>query len=432
MLLDSKATLWHSVIATGGLILLTTCWKSHSFTTFNGLATPLFLIAVVCIAATAPRYTISVTKHSLAAFMAFGLWIMAIDVLSAEPIPALAKDTHWFLLPVASLVFGHVFRESPLAFQAIRVGASACIINLLLVLWLESEWYTHWHYPPVFGHIRHLGLSIGFMTLILYAKEERPGFPSILFRASRLLGLALVFWSGTRASILALILCVFVFVWHDRRWAPVFFMEATAAALLSLIPPSAFPKGGLLGSVGKSLSARSLDALSSSRIAIWKTTLIGLLDTGTLWSGVGGNGFIRLQTVYGVTLAKKGHIQAHNGVIQGICDWGLVGVTLAACFLYQSVLGPLLDGLRKGNPTAISGIVYILVTGMLDATLYHLEHLIYLAIAIGLLHSDEGTEPSASITVPSPLIIVFLLSLALPHFGALEYRIGLPWYFPTK
>lgn len=69
---------------------------------------------------------------------------------------------------------------------------------------------------------------------------------------------------------------------------------------------------------------------------------------------------------------------------------GVIGVTLLIGFFYQSTLKPIFGADKSSNATALAGITYILVTGMFDATLYHLEHLIYLVIAVAYLISKKS------------------------------------------
>ena len=421
-----------ALIVLGLLGLQYFSWASHAVTLFNGLASPLFFVLTAYLVVLATQYKVAVSPQSLVFFVLFAAWAVFTDARSGEFLPALAMDSHWFILPLATLLLAQVFREYPLAFQAIRVGAALCIINLLLTLFIETEWHfaNHWHYPPIFGHIRHLGLSVGFLTILLYTRTETAGWVSVFFRICRILGLALVFWSGTRASILAWLCCMAVFVYSDRRWAKQMLIDSLAGLALSLIPTPPLP--GVPNIVVRSLDVASVNALTSSRLAIWQSTLSGLNDIGRLWTGVGGNGFARLQVMHGVVTVAPGHVQAHNIIIQSICDWGLIGFTLLTTFFYRSSLRPIYAECKHYDPTALAGVVYLLITGMLDATLYHLEHLNYLAIALAYLFSQKQVWNANGIVLPAPLVIALLLGLALVHALTLDYRIGLLWYFPTQ
>ena len=69
---------------------------------------------------------------------------------------------------------------------------------------------------------------------------------------------------------------------------------------------------------------------------------------------------------------------------------------------------------------------------MLDATLYHLEHLIYLAIAMAWLISQKPYQDEKRIAIPAPVVFALVLGLALIHTQTFDYRIGLYWYFRTE
>ena len=430
-----------ALIVLGLFALFWFCWASHSRTLFNGLASPLFLALAAYLVVLATQYKIAVAPSSLLLFSLFAAWAVFADARSGEFLPALAMDSHWFILPLATLLIAQVFREFPIAFQAVRIGAALCIINLLLTMAANAEWYDNWHYPPIFGHIQHLALSIGFLTVLLFVKNEMAGWVAIFLRVSRILGLALVFWTGSRSSLLAWLCCVAVFIYSDRRWAKTLLVDCGIAIALSYIPPPPFPKPfgklpRILGGVQlDSLDKVTLDTLTSLRLTIWKSTLSELNKIGRLWTGVGGNGYARLQVMYGAEINIPGHfrhIQAHSAIVQSICDWGLVGVTLLTSFLYQSMLRRIVAERKQNDPTAVAGVVYLLVTGMLDATLYHLEHLVYLAIALAWMISQKASRDEKRIVLSGSVVMALVLGLALIHTQTFDYRIGLGWYFPTQ
>lgn len=414
-------------------------WGSHSRTLFNGLATPLFFALAGYLVVLATQYKVTVSPRSLILYSLFVAWVVFTDARSGEFLPALAIDSHWFILPLATLLMAQVFREYPLAFLAIRVGAALCIINLIITMAVNAEWYDNWHYPPIFGHIQHLALSIGFLTVLLFSKDEMTGWIPVFFRLCRILGLAIIFWSGSRALILAWICCVATFIYADRKWVSVLFIDSLAAIALSFIPAPPFPKpeGKLPRILGgsqlvSSLSQVTADSISSFRLSIWQSALSGLDSIERLWTGVGGNGFARLQVMHGIKIHIPGHVQAHNGIVQSICSWGLIGTTLLTGFFYQSTLKPIIADRKINNPTALAGIIYILVTGMVDATLYHLEHLIYLSIALAYLISQKPLPETKTIAIPAPFVVALIAGMMLIHTQTFDYRIGLYWYFRTQ
>jgi hypothetical protein len=428
-----------TLMVLGLFALLWFAWSSHAVTLFNGLASPLFFALAAYLVFLASQYRIKVSRSSLVLFMLFAAWVVFVDARSGEFLPALAADSHWLVLPLASLLIAEVFREYPRTFEVVQVGAALCIIYLLLTLFTRAEWFDNWHYPPIFGHIRHLGLSIGLLSIFLYAKTDTTSWISTFFRLSRILGLALVFWSGTRASILAWLVCMVAFIFADRNHGKTLFLDSAAGFMLSLIPEPPLHgqsydlmQRSLLEVLQRTHDTKTLDSLSSLRLSIWKSTISGLIEIEKLWTGVGGNGFARLQVAYGVAITPPRHVHAHNFIVQSICDWGLIGLGLFTAFIYQSTLKPVIAAGRKYDPTAMAAIIYLVVTGMLDATLYHLEHLTYLAIALAYLISKRCVKESNNIHISGAMVVVFIVTLALIHMLAIDYRIGLFWYFPTQ
>ena len=419
-----------TLMVLGLFAVLWFAWSSHAVTLFNGLASPLFFALAAYLFFLATQYKIKAKSSLLVLLILFATCVVFVYARSGEFLPALAIDSHWLVLPLASLLIAEVFREYPRAFEVVQVGAALCIINLLLTLFTMAEWYDNWHYPPIFGHIRHLGLSIGFLTVLLFKKAATTRWVSLFFRLSRILGLAVVFWSGTRAAILAWFFCIAVFIYTDKNWAKTLLIDSAAAIALSLVPNPPLPN--IASVLGRSFGVASADAATSFRLAMWQSTLSGLNDIGRLWTGVGGNGFARLQVMHEVVISARGHIQAHNIIVQSICDWGLVGLMLIVSFSYASTLRPIIADSKDNNPTALAAVVYLLITGLFDATLYHLEHLTYLSIALAYLFSQRSTENSKNIEIPAAIVITFLFVSVLIHAQTIDYRIGLYWYFRTE
>lgn len=432
----SWANLRQAAAILGLFGLLWFSWASHAYTRFNGLASPLFFALAAYLAFLATQYEVRATRSSFLLYLLLAGWIVFVDSLSGDILPALAKDTHWLILPLACLLIAKVFREYTRAFEFIQIGAALCFINLLLTMVVMAEWFDNWHYPPIFGHIRHLGLSIGFLTILLFARTEASARVGAFFRISRILGLAIVFWSGTRASILALACCMLIFVWIDRTWLRVLLIDAALAIALSLLPPPAFPVNEWTpGTVARTLNTISgetptLAVATSGRLGIWQSTVAGLSDIGRLWTGVGGNGFVSLQNLHGVEITVRKHIHPHNAIIQIVCDWGIVGLALLAVFFWQSTLRPIIGRARHNNPTALAGISYLLITAMFDATLYHLEHLLYLSIAVACLTTRESTDsPGKVVQIPPVVVMAFISFLAALHTQTLDYQLGASSYF---
>jgi hypothetical protein len=433
-----RSSLRQALIVSGAFALLWFSWDSHARTIFNGLASPLFYALTAYLCFLSAHYALVVSKKSLILFSIFAAWAVFADARSGEFFPALAVDTHWLVLPIAVVLIARALREFPQTLVFLRIGAGLCIVNILLTMYFNAEWYDNWRHPPIFGHFRHMGLSIGFMTLLLCVRDETTGILPLFFRATRILGIALVIWTSSRAALLAWAIAFPFFFLADRGLAKTLIVDLAIAALLAQIPAPPSPNTSGVGIVKRTLSAASPASrdILSGRLGIWESTLSALDRVGGLWTGLGGNGFIRLQVMHGGAIRPPGHVHPHNFIVQAVCDWGIVGTALFGLFFLRSTLKSILADWRRNDPAALSGVIYILTTGMLDATLYHLEHLDYLVFALAWLFSRKaptgGAGTGDTIKIPAAPVLALLVGFAVVHWLARDYRTGLGWYFSTQ
>lgn len=70
-------------------------------------------------------------------------------------------------------------------------------------------------------------------------------------------------------------------------------------------------------------------------------------------------------------------------------------------------------------------LVFLLVTGLLDGGLYHLQYLFFAAIAFALLAAStrEGASGWNRVAVPRPGIAVLLIAAMLLHGVMRDYRV---------
>lgn len=430
-----------ALVILGLLCLQYFAWASHSLTLFNGLATPLFLALAAYLAILATQYRIKARPRSLCLYLLFAAWVVFADAQSGEFLPALAKDAHWLTLPIACLLIACVLREYASARTLFRIGASICIVYFLLRAYVDAEWYDTWRRVPVFGSPRHLGLTMGIASLFLFGSREQNQALRIVFRIVRILGLATMFWTGTRSAILSWGICMAVILYCDPKQVWEMVLDNCIAIGLSFLQPPPYHTGEnalpqfLGGTPIRPINEVTLDSLSSARISIWWSSIRSIDEQGRLWIGVGGNGFARLQTLYGGAISYPGHVQAHNAIVQSICDAGITGTLILLGFAWSTLWQPIVACLKKKDALPVAGITYITITGMLDATLYHLEHLVYLSILIGLLyagHGQAGQRETTTIRIPPQVTCLILIFLSVAHLMTLDYRIGLYWYFPTQ
>ncbi len=313
-----------------GIPLLTICaWSFFSLFIFNGLASQLTLILVGYLMMLVRRFSISATPSTVVLYIAFAASTSYSAHLSGEFWPALAVNTHWLLIPLAVALIAEVVRKHPEAIDLFRIACAASILYYFAKMYMESENYIFWRFVPVFGSIRHLGMSIGFFLVFLYWKTDESASASTFFRIVRVAALTLVFWSGSRASMLAWFVCALTIAFGERSLIKALAIDTVIAILAAASLPPPYGNLGLFSAVfERSASATSLDGLSASRITQWQSTLAHLINNDLFWWGNGGNGYVRIQTLGGAKLLPLGHVHPHNFVIQALCEWGAVGLLI--------------------------------------------------------------------------------------------------------
>lgn len=412
--------------------LIVFAWSSFSIFVFNGLSSPLFVCIIFYLVVAACYFDLRATPVAAGLFVCFAISSSSSGAGTGEFWPSLAINTHWLVFPVAVVFFSQLARSYQETVALLKIAAAVSIVYVVAKIFMEAENYWHWRYPPVFGHIRHLGLSIGFMVVILYCKSPGNAWTKYFFRAVRLIGLCLVFWTGSRSAFFAWAICVAIMAYGDKSLLKPLLVDSAIAAIGALLLPPAMPNFGFLDGFMRSSRARSVDELSSLRLSLWHSTLTYINNNDLLWRGAGGNGFIRIQTLFGADITPPGHIHPHNFVVQALCDWGIIGTFFFLAFAICTIHKLPVQAIVRGNPAATAAAVYIVITGMLDATLYHLEHLLYFACALALCLSSAEIAKERGLLVPRYLVIGGLLMLLIPHLLSIGYRIGMIWYFPTS
>lgn len=415
--------------------LLSFTWNSHSLTLFNGLATPLTFAVCGYLLVTLPLASgWVVEKKNLIIFLLLAAWVLVADTRSGEFLPALARDTHWLLAAFLSVSITHLFRRLDHVMGVLQFVAATCILVLLLKLLATADTHVHWLLPPVFGHIRHLGLTIGMFTILLYLPGGDSQRAKLFCRLARIAGMSLVIWSGTRASILGILIAVSIIglLLKEKRFLIEVVTDIAIAALLSRIPPPALPDAYDI--MGRAFGAKSLNELSSFRLSMWADAINWLAGHERLFLGAGGNGFARIQTMWHAQIFPPDHIQPHNIVVQILTDWGIPGLALSLALMFSILLGSVkclcADASRS---LAFGALGYIFVTSMFDATLYHLEFLMYFSTIMGVIKASNQTGIKAdTVCIPKGIVVAVLISVIGIHLSVAEYRIGLPWYFPTR
>ncbi|MFZ2627849.1 MAG: O-antigen ligase family protein, partial [Rugosibacter sp.] len=354
------------------------------------------------------------------------------DALSGEFLPALARDVHWLILPLLAVLYKPLFArsEEPLKMLQVAVALSLMIICYRLIDGADGVY--NWVRPPIFGHIRRLAMTAGLMSLFLYYDVEYRRYERWLLIVGRILGLALLLWSGSRGALLAWLLGLCTFIWFSAQQSRLrgWFSEAGIAFALALLFDVGSPFlgvfGGLFRSWNQAMDIGTIDGISSGRLTLWLKTLGALQDPYTALFGAGGNGFVRMQLMTWKSLV----FHPHNIILQVLLDWGIGGLCLLLWLVKQGLPPRATWKPGKGNAAGLGAalMVFLLVTGLLDGGLYHLQYLFFAAIAFALVAQPataipcDGKSIAKKIAIPRLGIACLLFVAIFLHWAVRDYR----------
>jgi hypothetical protein len=210
-----------------------------------------------------------------------------------------------------------------------------------------------------------------------------------------------------------------------RGWC----LEVSVAIALALLFDVGDPSMGFLNAFFRQWSTGTIDGMSSGRLTLWLKTLDALRDPYTLLLGAGGNGFVRLQLMWDAQ-----SFQPHNIILQVLSDWGIGGFLLLVLLIKQGIPERLAWKASKDGEVLLGAalMAFLLVIGLLDAGLYHLQYLFYAAIAFALVAkpvshgalNDIGVIKR--VNIPSLIIVILLLAVMFLHWAMRNYRADWP------
>jgi O-antigen ligase len=280
-------------------------------------------------------------------------------------------------------------------------GAMAAAVQtyflLLIFYWLSldqprlHDWVAG---LPLFPNIRHLGhyLCVGMVCSawgFLAASSRRRWF----FLPSFFVTTTLLMWSGGRgaavAAVMGMVLLLPAFPWSSkaRHWRVLLLCMPLALLLSECFVAGTSAALGWLSVFHNAAATHSLEALSSGRISIWRDVVEHI--TQRPWLGWGGEAFYRLDI-------RPGMLHAHNGPLQLMLEWGLLGSALLGALMASvlfkggrqygaahTVVAPQTLGLGLGLGVALAGALLIL--SLVDGVFYFSTTMALLAAALGVV-----------------------------------------------
>jgi len=386
-------------------------------------------IAVLCLVML-PVTEVHIHRRTLLAYAAFLAWVVFSDAISGEYLAALARDFHWLILPLLVVLYAQLFARSGDTLKVLQLAVALSLPAIFFYLLNAAGTIDHWVYEnPIFGNVRRMAMTAGLMIVFLYYDA---GYrEKWLLTLARTVGLGLLFWSGSRGAILAWGLGLLTFAWHTGQWSRLraWSLEAAAALFLAILFDVGDPQMGILGGVflrtwSKAVVGGTVDVVSSGRVAWWLKTLGALQDPQVALLGAGGNGFVRLELWY------RQIFHPHNIILQVLTDWGAGGLLLLSWLVKEGM--PKCLGRTGKDSVAGLGLalmVFLLVMGLLDGGLYHLQYLFFASIAIALIASAAPVERCVKpIAIPRLGIAVLLFASMFLHWSMRDYRSESPMH----
>lgn len=248
---------------------------------------------------------------------------------------------------------------------------------------------------PGFTHIRILGFSLALALAAatgLWAGETGRG-RALLFAAMAAMAAAL-FWSGGRGALAALALPLPVLALVVRPLRPGL-AALCAALLLGVLAAGLLPGGaaefGLFGRLAGSAGSASADALSSGRLAIWRTLFAATAEAPFL-----GHGAAQTHWILAASGEHKvAHVHAHNLVLDAALALGWPGTALAGLLAAIAWLRWLLRARASGDALHAAGLATVtafVVFALVDGVYVYWQGLLPLALGVALL----GAPPAVA------------------------------------
>lgn len=296
-------------------------------------------------------------------------------------------------------------------FSAVLVALLVSIpVYAAFLVWqwssLESPEQFDWmNGPPLFRHIRHAAyfLCVG-MVAAAWAWLSYRGRWRFSIWLAFWLAASMMLWSGSRggfvaASVGALMLLIkFPLKDYFGGW-----MGLLGAVIAALLVSALFPVDqsgiGWLSAVLRSDQAESANQLSSGRLGIWSYLLPYIGERP--WFGWGGEGFLAVWEGFSIR-------QAHNGVMQLLIEWGVIGAALVLIMISLLFFRGGLKYLRQGRAASdilgygVAMLTALLVLSLSDGIFYYGMPITYLMIACACIAADLLREGGVIVAAVVP------------------------------
>lgn len=242
---------------------------------------------------------------------------------------------------------------------------------------------------PSATNIRQIGYYVAIMavaplTIILFHKHNRTWLASLSFATL----IAFVAWSGSRASLLGLILgCALplALFWRalDRKRMLLAFACLSVGLSVSVAIPTPSPAFGLV----RMVEATDTEDASSGRTYVWSKTVEELSTQPFVGHGA-GTFRAEIGAKYKLTLNHP-----HQLVLQYIYDWGLIGGIAALLLIVVFGFKALSISRKAAEPKSaflgLASFTTIIVISMIDGALFSPLSIVLTLVALAPMMAGE-------------------------------------------
>ncbi len=345
----------------------------------------------------------ALTRLELAALIVFAA-VAVLTTLTVAPSRSTAAMAVLQRAGIAMMAVGLVFLIAE-AGESLRRGmlmavAGTILLHLPLVaylyLTLDARPELNWRGGPMgFWHVRVWGMALAAAlgtTAGLWLMATGALGRWLAWSVMALLWM-LLFWSGTRGGVVAVLAAWgFAMAILPRRVVPTLLPMLTAmvlggaASVLLVTPDSAYGILNSLTEAGAAVNAEGADAMTAGRMTLWADALRLIAERPVFGWGFDQYRFIS-------TGRFEGWEQVHNAPLEMVLGFGIVGGGALMLLLGSLWLRGLARVRRSADAVAIgalTGLNALLVFSLVDGPLYHLDPLVYAGVLAALVMARPG------------------------------------------
>jgi hypothetical protein len=298
------------------------------------------------------------------------------------------------------------------------VGGAVAGVGLL-ALGMDSNSDTF----PIYGSVRLFGAHQFAGCACVLALLVHPGgsrITRVITFAAALMVWSGVFWSGSRAPMIALGLFILLWLWRGtpeerRSLLRVLPLLIGGGLAISFLLGRPYAGMGWFSAVERTLQATSVEQVSSDRSLFWAETWRYALSSP--WIGHGADGYRY------ITPTQNGS-QPHNVLLQWLIEYGVFGLVPLTMLLVRGLRtlfiaqpsASVASGLKKWAPSALAGTA---AYGLLEGVFYHatifMPAAVIAGLAIGMHPSNSSTHRAIPVVqvILRPLMLLAALILVL-------------------